>query len=140
MIEIAINSNKVLLYHAADELPIKRYSRFQKYNLIESGVGSDMESIAKHFAKLFEFISYKLHKEALEESKNLYYSFYMMLEEINIPGMAFACLVYSINDEVIVDISEDNLKNTVQRLSDMGLNQKDVEHKVKDVKKKSIEN
>jgi hypothetical protein len=141
MIEIQVGKDhKILLYKSADELPMKLYSKFQKYNLTESGLGSDMGSIGLHFSRLFEFLRFNKSTDALEEAKNLYYNFFTLLEEINIPGLAFCCLVHSIDGEPVKDYSEDSLKQMVQTLSDMGLAQKTAEGWVDDVKKKSSGN
>jgi hypothetical protein len=141
MIEIQFGkNNKLKMYRAADELPMKLYSRFQKYLLVENGVGSTIEAIGTHFAKWFELQSHELHKEALEEGKNLYYNFYMVLQEMNVPGLAFCCLVHSVDDIEVVDYSENNLKALTDALSSLGLTQKVVEQAIDEVKKKSILN
>jgi hypothetical protein len=137
MIEIEINTHKIRLFASAEELPIGRYSRFQKYNLIESGVGATTEAIGSHFSNLFTLLSHNMAQDALTEAKNLYYSFYMMLEEISVPGMAFSCLIHSIDNEPFTDTSEDSLKATVTRLSDYGLTQATVTHWIDLIKKKS---
>lgn len=140
MVEVTVNNHRLKLFASAEEVPIRRYSRFQKYNLIESGIGSDISSIGLHFGKLFEFIVHKMNEAALQEGKNLYYNFYMLLEEISVPGMAFCCLLHSIDDDVIDDISEDNLKATVTKLSAIGLTQAHVTEWNSRLKKKSITN
>lgn len=136
MQEIKVGEHKVLIYKAAEEMPIKRYTKFQKYNVLESGVGSDIEAIGGHFGKLFEYLGFNMSKESLQEAKNLYYNYYLILEEISIPGMAFACLVYSIDGELITDLSDDNCKVIVDKLSEIGLTAQEVFNTIEDVKKK----
>lgn len=140
MIELKVGEHTLSLYNAAEELPIKRYSKFQKYMLIETGVGSDLESIGKHFSKLFAFLGQKLVPESFQETKNLYYNFFMLLEEINIPGIAFTCLVHSIDGKEINDLSEDNLKQATEQLSLLGVTQATVQEWNDLVKKKFIMN
>jgi len=136
MVTIEINGHKLVFYHSAEEMPIRRYSKFQKYKLIESGVGSDMQAVGEHFQRLNEFLAYNMTAEALQEGRNLYYNFYMILEELNVKSLAFASLLHSIDGQPFDDVSEDNLKSTVDTLSAWGLSQKTVEHWVGDVKKK----
>lgn len=140
MQELIVEGKKISFYSAIEELPIKRYSKFQKYNLIESGIGTDIEAIGFHFSKLFEYQSHKMFTEALQETKNLYYNLYMILEEIHIPSMAFCCLIHSIDGEILSDLSEDNLKKTVDTLSKIGVTHASIVDKVAVVKKKSILN
>ena len=117
-----------------------RYSRFQKYCLIESGVGADIDAVGNHFTKLFPFLAQGMAAEALTESKNLYYNLFLILEETNIPGMAFCCLLHSIDGEPLTDLTEDNLKKTVADLSAIGVTHETVRHYVDHLKKKSTLN
>lgn len=140
MQEMIIGDHTIKVFASAEELPIKRYSKFQKYSLLETGIGSNMESIGAHFGKLFEYLGYQMNAEALQESKNLYYNFHLMLEEVNIESMAFACLIHSMDGTEITDTSEDGLKVIVELLSEYGLTQKEVESHNSEVKKKSKRN
>lgn len=130
------NGHKVALYASAEEMPIKRYNKFQKYLLVESGVGSDVESAGRHLSKLFEFIGGSMKDESLVEAKNLFYNFYMIQQEENLPAMALACLVASIDEEPVVDLSEENLKVIVEKLSFFGFTQKEVKARIDEIKKK----
>lgn len=140
MLELTKGDHKIRLYASAEELPIKRYSKFQKYALIESGIGADIAAIGKHFGKLFEFLTFKMQEESLSEAKNLYYTFFSMLEELNVPGLAFACLVHSIDGEPLTDLTEENLLRVVETLSGFGISQKDVAEGNERLKKKSMTN
>lgn len=140
MHKIELNGHTLELYQTAAELPIKRYSQFQKYNVMESGIGSDMDAIGGHFSKLFEFITYDMKADAMQEAKNLYYNFYTMLQNISIPGMAFGCLLHTVDGEKVVDVSEEGLKRIVDKLDAIGLTHAVCTGWVETAKKKSIAN
>ena len=43
-----INNHIVILYDSIDELPIIRFHKYNKYMLIDSGIGSDLNDINVH--------------------------------------------------------------------------------------------
>jgi hypothetical protein len=136
MFTIEHNNHKLQIYRTAEELPIKRYARFQRYCIMDSGIGSDLISVGGHFSKLFELLTYELSKEALQEAKNMYYNFHLLFEEIPLRGLAFVCLIHSIDDELVTDISEDNLKAVLNRLDEYGFTAQVVNEQIDEVKKK----
>ena len=140
MQRIEINDHVINVFAAAEELPISRYAKFQKYALIEAGLGSDLKSIGSHFGKLFEYLTQKMNEEALQETKNLYYNIHLIMEEINVESLAFACLIHSIDGKEVIDTSEEGLKLTVAQLSEIGLTKKMVDENNQSVKKKSMIN
>jgi hypothetical protein len=134
---IDVNNHTVTLYENVKELPIKRYVAFQKYVLLDSGVGGDIDSIGNHFSRLFQFLANRLIDEATEETKNLYYNLFMIMEEINPTSRAFACIVHKIDDEIITGFSEEDVKRTVEKLAEIEITQRHIEEYVDNVKKKS---
>lgn len=136
MTELKINDHVFQMYKSADELPALRYSRFQKYLIAENGIGSDIESVSLHFSKLFEFFGHGLHKEAYDETKNLFYNLYNMLEGNNLPAMGFACLVHSIDGKTFTDVTESGLENLVKTINETGISQAQIKDYVNEVKKK----
>ena len=96
---IKIGRKTVEFYDAIDELPIRRYHKFNKYMLVDSGIGSDLNDINSHIAKVSRYISKKDEKNALAQLENLRTSLYMIAEETNVRHLSFAILVKSINEE-----------------------------------------
>ena len=43
-----INKHTVEIFDAIDEMPIQRFQKYNKYMLIDSGVGSDLQDILDH--------------------------------------------------------------------------------------------
>lgn len=136
MLTIDKNGLKIDIYRSSEEMPITKYAKFQKYLIIDSGIGDNLEATGSHLSKLFEFLTYRLVDEAIQETKNLYYNFFILFEETPIKGMAFACMVHSINGVEVKDLSEDGLKATVKILSDAGITYQDVRLYTDDLKKK----
>lgn len=130
------NKRKLIVYSSIKDLPIKRYAAYQKFNLIDAGLGADMESIAKHMAKLFQYLNNELPKEALIEAKNLYYTFHLIFENEHPSALTFACIVFSINGELQEDFSDDGLQKIVDKLHSLGFTQEELEFNLEFLKKK----
>jgi len=122
------------------ELPIDRYTEFQKYLLQDSGIGSDIESVYRHFEKIDVFLAAGKLQEAINERTNQHFNLFMMLNKISITHLSFACLVSSIDGNQVTDYSESNLLLISSRLGKLGFIQNDLEKILEDVKKKLIPN
>ena len=107
---VKIGSKKVEFYDAIDELPINRYHKFNKYMLVDSGIGSDLNDINDHIAKIARYIGKKDEKNAQAQLENLRVSLYMVANETNVRHLSFAILVKSINGKPVFDISDENIK------------------------------
>lgn len=114
---ISIGSKVVKLYDSIDEMPIVNYQKYNKYLLIDAGIGSDIEAIDEHIVNLAKLINTDL-KKANQELQNLHQSLYMVSSQISPLYMAFAALIYSIDGEVISDFSDDNLKRIIASLKE----------------------
>ncbi|AGM14077.1 hypothetical protein P2559Y_0014 [Croceibacter phage P2559Y] len=131
---IKIGRKTVEFYDAIDELPIRRYHKFNKYMLVDSGIGSDLNDINSHIAKVSRYISKKDEKNALAQLENLRTSLYMIAEETNVRHLSFAILVKSINGKEVTDLSDENIK----RIADSFENEKKgfIDRVIDSIKKK----
>ena len=46
-----VNGHKLEIFDSIDELNIRRFQKYNKYMLIDSGVGSDLQDIIDHIEK-----------------------------------------------------------------------------------------
>lgn len=118
MITKIINSKEVRLYDSIDELPITRFHKYNKYLLIDSGIGSDLSDIDSHIERLYRYISHD-SKHAVQELQNLRQSLYMVSQEISAKFLSFAVLVESIDGVKRDDLSDEGMKNTLELLKEM---------------------
>lgn len=132
----AADGTRVYVYGDSKECPSKRYSRLQKYLVMDAGIGSDLESISSHFTRLYGFIGEAMTDTALKECENLHMNFFAVLNEMNFRSLAFAIIVASINDEPQTDISDEGLKRLLERVDSLELSQGTIETAVDEVKKK----
>lgn len=110
MKDLLINGKIVKVYDSIDEMPIVNFQKYNKYLLIDSGIGSDIDDIDSHIVKIAKFIKSNDNKNALQELQNMRQNIYMINSEISPKYLAFAALIHSVDGKELNDLSDDNLK------------------------------
>lgn len=114
-----INKKVVKVYDSIDEMPIANYQKYNKYLLIDSGIGSDAEDIDNHIIKLAKLIKSDDKEKALAELTNLRQNIYMVNSEISPKYLAFAALIHQVDGEEVKDLSDEGLKDLLKSLSEV---------------------
>jgi len=130
--------HSVVLYDSIENLPIYLFSKMQKFQMIESGIGKNITEFDKHLRQAIEYLKHEKKDKAIGELKNLRHLFYHTLNEVDPSHMAFCCMVHSIDGHEIKDYSDTSLEKMRKQLSDYGLTQKIIANQA--VKKKSMRN
>lgn len=130
--------HSVVLYDSIHNLPIDQFSKMQKYQLIESGIGKDVTGLDKHLESTIEFLKHDKKDKAIKELSNMRHLFHHILNEVDPSQLSFCCTVFSIDGNEVGDYSEESLVKMREQLSDYGLTQKIVA--LQAVKKKSTIN
>lgn len=115
MKNIVVNKKVLTLYDSIDELPIVNFQKYNKYLLIDAGIGSDVNDIDEHITRLAKYIKTDLAK-ASQELQNYRQNLYMIASGISPKHMAFAALIHSIDGKKIEDYSDDNLQRILDDL------------------------
>lgn len=123
MKDLLINKKVVRVYDSINEMPIVNFQKYNKYLLIDSGIGSDADDIDTHIIKIAKYIKSNNNKKALQELQNMRQNIYMVNSEISPKYLAFAALIHSVDGKKADDLSDDGLKKL---LSDL----KEVKHSV----------
>lgn len=119
MKSLLINKKIIRVYDSIDEMPIVNFQKYNKYLLIDSGIGSDADDIDAHIVKIAKFIKANNNKKALQELQNMRQNMYMVNNEISPKYLAFAALIHSIDGKEVNDLSDDGLKKLLQDLKDI---------------------
>ena len=119
MKNLTINKKVVRVYDSIDEMPIINFQKYNKYLLIDSGIGSDADDIDAHIMRIAKFINNKDSKKALQELQNMRQNMYMVNNEISPKYLAFAALIHSIDGAEVTDLSDDNLKSILANLKEV---------------------
>lgn len=134
-----IGKHQIELYETVDEMPITVFHLYNKYLLIDSGIGSDMQAVDNHITRLNRYIATGNIKDGKQELMNLRQSIYFVMESVSPKFMSYACLVYSIDGKRIYDRSEEGLQDILKRISSWGANKKTVYDLIDGIKKKNSE-
>ena len=119
MKNLIVNKKVVRVYDSIDEMPIVNFQKYNKYLLIDSGIGSDADDIDAHITRVAKFIKCNNAKKALQELQNMRQNMYMVNSEISPRYLAFAALIHSIDGEEVNDLSDDGLKNILAMLKEI---------------------
>lgn len=119
MKNLLINKKIVQVYDSIDEMPIVNFQKYNKYLLIDSGIGSDVDDIDTHIAKIAKFIKANNSKKALQELQNMRQNMYMVNSEISPKYLAFAAIIHSVDGKEVNDLSDDSLKKLLRDLKDI---------------------
>lgn len=133
MKNVKIGKYNVLMYESIDELPIVRFHKFNKYVLVDSGIGSDLNDVNNHISRISKFI-HTDKNSALRELENLRNSLYLVLNEVGIKHLSFVMFIHSINGKEVHDLSDENVKVISAKLNKVKVNYLD--HLIEMVKKK----
>lgn len=116
MKSLLINKKIVRVYDSIDEMPIVNFQKYNKYLLIDSGIGSDADDIDAHIAKIAKFMKAGNNKKALQELQNMRQNMYMVNSEISPKYLAFAALIHDIDGKEVTDLSDNNLKALLEEI------------------------
>lgn len=119
MKNLIVNKKVVRVYDSIDEMPIVNFQKYNKYLLIDSGIGSDADDIDAHITRVAKFIKSNNAKKALQELQNMRQNMYTVNSEISPRYLAFAALIYSVDGKEVNDLSDDGLKKLLQDLKDI---------------------
>lgn len=131
---ISFNKHKLVIYESVEELPIKRFHKYNKFALIDSGVGSDVNDIVRNIERIKQHVSKDAKKEANTVLDNMREGLYLIHQEFSPRILSFIPFIHSINGKEIKDISDDNLKNIMEQFNDVSV--KDIMVELNAVKKK----
>lgn len=120
---------EIKMYVSADETPIDRWTMFNKYLMLDGIIGNSFEDIdAIHIRTLYEIMDDKV--KLVQALKNFRELVYNISEGVNYQHSAFCTFIYSINNELITDLSESGITNILARLSEIGLTNNDIKKKI----------
>lgn len=117
MKELRIKGNTITVYDSIDDMPIVNFQKYNKYLLIDSGIGSDVDDVDAHIVKIAKFVKAGDKKKAMLELQNMRQNLYMINSQISPKYLAFASLIHSINGEVVTDLSDDNLRKILEKIN-----------------------
>jgi hypothetical protein len=115
-----ITRTKLLLYTDIDQLPADRFSKVNKFWMLNDELGSSFEDIDRiHISRIKLTLDDKVKASKILD--NMRVLIHNVINEVNPESMAFACLIHSIDGKELTDLSDENLKKIISELSLKGL-------------------
>lgn len=111
-----LNNMEIKIYDDIDELPIVNFQKYNKYIMLDAGLGSDVDSVDQHIVNIAKLINTDT-KKAVQELQNMRQNMHLIVNELSPKYMAFASLVHSIDGEEVTDLSDSNLKSIIGRIN-----------------------
>ena len=109
----------IKLYDSVDELPIGAYQRYNKFLLIDAGIGSSVDDFDAHIVKLAKLIGNNEREKAIQELQNMRQNLFMINSKISPKYLAFAALVYSIDGKKVEAVSDDDYSELLAKIQEM---------------------
>ena len=116
---IIIKNKKIKLYDGIDEMPIVNFQKYNKCILIDSGLGSDVDSIDRHIVNIAKFINKGDKKNAMQELQNMRQNMHMIVSGVSPENLAFAALIHSIDGKEQKDLSDSHLQELIDELKEI---------------------
>lgn len=116
---VIIKNHTIKLYDSIDELPIVNFQKYNKCVLIDSGLGSDIDSVDAHIINVAKYINANDKKQALSELQNMRQNLHMIVSNISPKYYAFAALIHSIDGKEQKDLSDNHLQEIIDELNEM---------------------
>jgi len=137
MITFKKRKTEVIFYDSIEEMPHRRYMKFNKEMMRSNEVGNTMADVIKRINRAMGFIGANEADKAMKELSNARMAFNYSQAELEPKGLALAAMVKSINGVEVEDITTSGLQNTLDVLQRIGITKKEVEDTADGIKKKS---
>jgi hypothetical protein len=118
--------HEVVFYDSAENLPYKRYHKYNKFFLIAAEVGNSVQDYDKRTARCISYLNAEDYKSAAKELNNRRQTVHNAMQEYSNKGLALAVLIYS----------NDALEEILNELDTIGFTQFLAEQTLNHVKKK----
>jgi len=128
------------MYDSIHDLPILRFQRFNKYQMISNEIGNTFEDYDRRMAKTIQFLEKKMIDEAKQELQNQRQTVFNSYNNFTPVGKSLAVLVKRIDKTIYDTFTPDDLDRCLEHLDKIGLDYGTAIEKLLEVKKKSKRN
>lgn len=123
MKKITFGKHIVEYYDSIDELPVVRFHKWQKFVMIDSGIGADISAFDQHIEKARRYVKLGQADNAEKELMNLRQSVYFIQNELSPAHLAFAALVKSLDGKECTDTSDNALQELCRRFAEFNIDE-----------------
>ncbi len=117
------------------EMPVVRFNTFQRFLLIDAGIGSSLQDADRHVARIQIYLQKKQYDHAITEAQNFRQNIRYVMERVTPKNMAFCALIYKVNGKPHTDMSDEGNTELCKRLEER-ISQRWFDRMIEAVKKK----
>jgi hypothetical protein len=129
--------HEIEVYDSIQSLPILRFQKFNKYQMIASDIGCDFSDYEQRTQKTLAFLKKGMVNEAIQEISNRRILVFNAFNESNPSSRSFAVLVKRIDKQKFVEYAPNDLDLIMEKLNNMGFDYETMSTQLREVKKKS---
>lgn len=133
-------NHEIELYGSIQTLPIQRFQKFNKYQMIASEIGDTFEDYVARTQEVSAFLAKNMIEEAKQALNNRAQTVYNAFNEQSPRGKAFAVLVRRIDSVKYDKFAPDDIEQIEKHLNDIGFDTVTSVDRLREVKKKSRPN
>lgn len=130
----------VEFYDSIEEMPHRRYMKFNKEMMRQNEVGNDITDISKRIERAMSYINSGSSDKAFKELSNARLTFNYSDAQLQPKGLALASMVKSINGIEQTDLTSDGLRRVLSILQDLGITKGEIDDATESIKKKLSKN
>jgi hypothetical protein len=123
-----------MTWESIDELPIDRFTAWNRYMMLDNSIGSTFDDIDRiHLSQMAAVVDDKV--KVIQQIANFRQLVWGIINSVNYQHYAYACLVHSIDGEEMTDFTESGVQRTIARLAKIGVPNGMVKKKISIAKK-----
>lgn len=126
----------IVYYETPQDLPIRRYQKFNKYLMIAAEVGETLGDYDRRTQRAIVYLNNGDTANAAKELQNRRQAVFNALEEYSPTGLALACMVKSIDGVTFNDMTNEGLQNILTELDKQGYTRSALIQNIERLKKK----
>lgn len=92
---------------------------FDKFLILDMGLGSDLQAIEQRHQNLNIYARQKKWEETIQELKNLHHTIFNAIGEIDFKHLAFACMVARVDDLPVDCNTESDAEAILEKIGNM---------------------
>lgn len=130
------NGKKLVVYDSIHDLPITRFHLFNKYAMIDAGIGSNIDDVDRQVNNLREMNRRGDTNNLDMALMNFQQELRFIMQKVNPSTMTFAVMVKSIDGKEMNDLSDLGIENVITMLGKEGISYGMIKGIIEFVKKK----
>ena len=130
------HKHEVVFFDHPDELPHRRFSKFNSYFMVDLEGGATVADYNKRMQRGLSYIAAEDCKSAMQEFTNQMNCLHHAIENYSPKGLALATMVHSINGVIYRGYKDHHVEAISNMLNDIGFTQRLLEEALIHIKKK----